>query len=126
MKSIYTAIILLATISIFSLAASAQSTTGSHNDAATGISNGKSLDSSVSKNIVRKNNKTKTMVPIDPVVEKTQRVRLEGSTDESAINYLYGMPGQQGREYDRYGYQGLPLSTHSRPCLVSGARRCVQ
>lgn len=125
-------------MTIFSLAVSAQNTNATANGMQNGVSNGRVsvpsndpqmngvsnvMDTKAGRNTKIKNERSNS-VAIDPVVESTTRVRIErnvNSADHDQINH-FNRPGQ----IDRYGYQGTPLSSNGRPCLVSGARRCVQ
>ena len=142
MKSIYSAIILLVTMSIFSLAASAQDRNGAHNNTSSATANSIRIDTtngsssadpsgtltgSVSK--ARKAAKTGKKASSEAGLNAPAQVGTQknaNAADQDQTNELNGSPGSQGREYDRYGYQGTPLSNGTRPCLVAGARRCVQ
>ena len=142
MKSIYTATLTLAIVSIFSLGAWAQGASngtqngygngvpngvsnGTPNGTGNGVSNGTSngLPNGSSNGISNGAGNQK------PKVIQGTRVRQASpgsSMDQDQVTYNVGVAAPANREFDRYGYQGLPLSSRSRPCLVSGARRCVE
>ena len=126
MKGIQTAIILLVTIAIFSVAASAQDQNGYQNKAGSSAVGSKSESagpstSTLAGSVDRSKNGRK--VKADRAGDTSKE---GGSSEPGGSNYEYGVPAPNGETFDRYGYQGMPLSSNSRPCLVSGARRCVQ
>ncbi len=125
MKGIYRTIIFFAVMSAFSLAASAQAPGGSQNTVANRSTDGSLIAfDAVSGNKAKAKSKIRKESSSSIAIEPAPSVN-PSSLDNDQVNPS-GLPVYKLNEFDRYGYQGLPLSTHSRPCLVSGARRCVQ